>query len=131
MDTSTQLKLLRYLQAKFESKTVDITELNTTKQDRLKFECFLNTYTGEVRKEASKLKDEDPLTTGQVAKILRVASRTVTKAFDEGLLEGYRIPCGSRDRRIFVSSLRDYMVKAGMPINWLEDYLADRKGKRL
>ena len=38
-------------------------------------------------------------TTGQVAKICKVAPRTVSKWFDSGRLRGYRIP-GSQDRRI-------------------------------
>ena len=38
-------------------------------------------------------------TTGQVAKICKVAPRTVSKWFDSGRLKGYRIP-GSQDRRI-------------------------------
>ena len=37
-------------------------------------------------------------TTGQVAKICKVAPRTVSKWFDSGRLKGYRIP-GSQDRR--------------------------------
>ena len=41
-------------------------------------------------------------TTGQVAKICKVAPRTVSKWFDSGRLRGYRIP-GSQDRRIPVS----------------------------
>lgn len=45
-------------------------------------------------------------TTGQVAKILKVAPRTVSKWFDSGRLRGYRIPAGRMagdsggDRRI-------------------------------
>ena len=45
-------------------------------------------------------------TTGQVAKICKVAPRTVSKWFDSGRLKGYRIP-GSQDRRI----PREYLIK--------------------
>lgn len=45
-------------------------------------------------------------TTGQVAKLLKVAPHTVSKWFDSGRLKGYRIP-GSQDRRI----PREYLVK--------------------
>jgi len=59
-------------------------------------------------------------TTGQVAKICKVAPRTVSKWFDSGRLKGYRIP-GSQDRRI----PRDYLIKFlkehGMPLGDLED----------
>ena len=48
-------------------------------------------------------RSKDVLTTGEVAKICKVAPRTVTKWFDSGQLRGYRIP-GSKDRRIPVSS---------------------------
>ena len=43
--------------------------------------------------------DKEVLTTGEVAKICNVAPRTVSKWFDSGQLQGYRIP-GSKDRRI-------------------------------
>ena len=59
-------------------------------------------------------------TTGQVAKICKVAPRTVSKWFDSGRLKGYRIP-GSQDRRI----PRDYLIKFlkehGMPLGELEE----------
>jgi excisionase family DNA binding protein len=45
-------------------------------------------------------------TTGQVARICKVAPRTVSKWFDSGRLPGYRIP-GSLDRRI----PREYLAK--------------------
>src|SRR5580765_7295478 len=58
-------------------------------------------------------------TTGQVAKICKVAPRTVSKWFDSGRLKGYRIP-GSQDRRI----PREYLIKLlkeyGMPLGELE-----------
>lgn len=52
-------------------------------------------------------------TTGQVAKICKVAPRTVSKWFDTGTLKGYRIP-GSEDRRIPASELFRFMVAHGM-----------------
>jgi excisionase family DNA binding protein len=59
-------------------------------------------------------------TTGQVAKICKVGTKTVARWFDLGRLRGYRIP-GSQDRRI----PRDYLIKFlkehGMPLGDLED----------
>jgi excisionase family DNA binding protein len=55
------------------------------------------------------------LTTGQVAKICRVAPRTVSKWFDTGQLRGYRIP-GSKDRRIPLAQLIRFMKVHGMPL---------------
>ncbi|MGI9012992.1 MAG: response regulator [Phycisphaerales bacterium] len=62
--------------------------------------------------------DKDVLTTGEVAKICNVASRTVSKWFDSGQLEGYRIP-GSKDRRIPVDKLMRFMKAHGIPMDGL------------
>jgi len=59
------------------------------------------------------------LTTGQVAKICKVAPRTVSKWFDTGQLRGYRIP-GSRDRRIPFEQLVRFMKVYGIPLDELE-----------
>jgi excisionase family DNA binding protein len=62
--------------------------------------------------------DKDVLTTGEVAKICNVASRTVSKWFDSGQLEGYRIP-GSKDRRIPVANLMTFMKLHNIPMDGL------------
>ncbi len=62
--------------------------------------------------------EKDVLTTGEVAKICNVASRTVSKWFDSGQLRGYRIP-GSKDRRIPVASLVKFMKSHGIPLDGL------------
>ena len=62
--------------------------------------------------------DKDVLTTGEVAKICNVAARTVSKWFDSGQIEGYRIP-GSKDRRIPVQSLMTFMQEHGIPLDGL------------
>jgi len=62
--------------------------------------------------------EKDVLTTGEVAKICNVASRTVSKWFDSGQLEGYRIP-GSKDRRIPVDKLIKFMKAHGIPLDGL------------
>src|SRR5256712_12415513 len=59
-------------------------------------------------------------TTGQVAKICKVAPRTVSKWFDSGRLRGYRIP-GSQDRRIPRENLVRFLKEHGMPLAELED----------
>jgi len=59
-------------------------------------------------------------TTGQVAKICKVAPRTVSKWFDSGRLKGYRIP-GSQDRRIPREYLVKFLKEHGMPLGDLED----------
>jgi excisionase family DNA binding protein len=62
--------------------------------------------------------EKDVLTTGEVAKVCNVASRTVSKWFDSGQLKGYRIP-GSKDRRIPLSNLRKFMKSHGIPMDGL------------
>lgn len=62
---------------------------------------------------------KEVLTTGQVAKICRVAPRTVSKWFDTGQLRGYRIP-GSKDRRIPLAHLVRFMRAYGIPLDGLE-----------
>lgn len=59
-------------------------------------------------------------TTGQVAKICKVAPRTVSKWFDSGRLRGYRIP-GSQDRRIPRDNLIRFLKEHGMPLGELEE----------
>ena len=59
-------------------------------------------------------------TTGQVAKICKVAPRTVSKWFDSGRLGGYRIP-GSQDRRIPREHLIRFLKEHQMPLGELEE----------
>src|SRR5262245_14155988 len=59
-------------------------------------------------------------TTGQVAKICKVAPRTVSKWFDSGRLKGDRIP-GSQDRRIPREQLIRFLKEHGMPLGELEE----------
>lgn len=59
-------------------------------------------------------------TTGQVAKICKVAPRTVSKWFDSGKLRGYRIP-GSQDRRIPREHLIRFLKEHNMPLGELEE----------
>jgi len=61
----------------------------------------------------------DVFTTGQVAKICRVAPRTVSKWFDSGDLQGYRIP-GSQDRRIPRKTLLKFLRAHNMPTEAVE-----------
>ncbi|MAD20409.1 MAG: hypothetical protein CMJ52_09625 [Planctomycetaceae bacterium] len=68
--------------------------------------------------EQFNLLDKDVLTTGEVAKICNVASRTVSKWFDSGQLKGYRIP-GSKDRRIPVANLLTFMREHEIPMDGL------------
>lgn len=73
-------------------------------------------------------KGKSVMTTGQVAKICNVAPKTVTKWFDEGRLKGYRIP-GSKDRRIPVPELINFMERYELPMNspLLNEFLKEVK----
>lgn len=59
-------------------------------------------------------------TTGQVARICKVATKTAAKWFDSGQLKGYRIP-GSTDRRIPRASLVKFLKDNGIPSSWIEE----------
>jgi excisionase family DNA binding protein len=59
-------------------------------------------------------------TTGKVAKICRVSTRTVSGWIDSGLLKGYRLP-GSQDRRVIEMELLKFLEKHGMPTDLLEE----------
>ena len=67
-----------------------------------------HTFSGEV------------FTTGRVARICKVAPRTVSKWFDSGRLKGYRIP-GSQDRRIPREFLIKFLKEHDMPLGDLKD----------
>jgi two-component system, OmpR family, response regulator RpaA len=65
--------------------------------------------------------DENPVfTTGKIARICKVAPRTVSKWIDSGRLAGYRIP-GSEDRRVPRDNLIRFLKEHGMPLGNLED----------
>lgn len=70
-------------------------------------------------------RNKDVLTTGEVARICKVAPRTVTKWFDSGQLHGYRIP-GSKDRRIPVSQLMRFMRQNNMPLEGMLHFTKTR-----
>lgn len=58
-------------------------------------------------------RDSDIMTTGDVARLFRVAPRTVGNWFDKGLLPGYRIP-GSLDRRFHRARVIAFGIRHGM-----------------
>jgi two-component system response regulator RpaA len=65
------------------------------------------------------------LTTGAVARLCGVATRTVSKWCDSGKLRNYRIP-GSEDRRVPVDDLLRFMKEHGMPTHHLEEHTTYR-----
>ena len=70
-------------------------------------------------------RNKDVLTTGEVARICKVAPRTVTKWFDSGSLRGYRIP-GSKDRRIPITQLIRFMRQNNMPLEGMMSFTKTR-----
>lgn len=59
-------------------------------------------------------------TTGEVAAICGVSADTVSRWFDLGQIDGYRLGPGG-DRRIPNDSLRKFMVSHGIPLERLEE----------
>ena len=70
-------------------------------------------------------RNKEVLTTGEVARICKVARRTVTKWFDSGQLRGYRIP-GSKDRRVPVSQLVRFMRQNNIPLTGMAQFTKTR-----
>lgn len=66
------------------------------------------------------LQKKDVLTTGQVAKILRVAPNTVVKLVDTGALNGWKIP-GSKDRRVDSCEVRAFCSANNIPLYLTEN----------
>lgn len=58
--------------------------------------------------------DKDVLTTGDVARLCRVTIRTVIKWYEQGRLEGYKLP-GSRDRRFTRDAVERFVRENGLP----------------
>ncbi len=58
---------------------------------------------------------QEVFTTGDVARLCRVTIRTVIKWFEQGRLEGYRLP-GSRDRRFTRRAVQRFLQESGMPV---------------
>lgn len=58
---------------------------------------------------------KEVMTTGDVARLCRVTIRTVIKWFEQGRLEGYRLP-GSRDRRFTRPAVQRFLRASGMPV---------------
>lgn len=62
------------------------------------------------------------LTTGQIARALRVTPRTVGKWIDSGQLPGFRLPKTNKQagrRRILARDLAAFVRSTGMPVDWL------------
>ncbi len=59
------------------------------------------------------------LSTGQVARVMGVATRTVTGWIDSGELKGWKVP-GSRHRRVEEKHLREFMKDLGVSEERLE-----------
>ena len=58
---------------------------------------------------------KEVLTTGDVARLCQVTIRTVIKWFEQGRLEGYRLP-GSRDRRFTRAAVNRFLRESGLPV---------------
>ncbi len=68
------------------------------------------------------------LTTGEIAAVCRVSSRTVCGWIDDGHLKGYRIP-GSRDRRATADAVEKFLKDNGMPVEWLTEWVRKAEAK--
>jgi two-component system response regulator RpaA len=74
-------------------------------------------------------KKRSVFTTGEVAKMCKVAPRTVSKWVDSGRLRGYRIP-GSPDPLVPRNDLSEFLKQHGMSLADLDRDGADAAGGR-
>jgi excisionase family DNA binding protein len=63
--------------------------------------------------------EQTVFTTGQVAKICKVSQQTIIRCFDNGTLKGFKVPGGSKHRRIPRASLEKFMKENGIPLGYL------------
>jgi len=63
---------------------------------------------------------KDVFTSGEVAAICGVSADTVSRWFDLGQIEGYRLGAGG-DRRIPYESLKKFMLSHGIPLDRFEE----------
>jgi excisionase family DNA binding protein len=68
-------------------------------------------------------------TTGQVARVFNVNINTVIKWFDEGKLEGFRLP-RSNERRIYRASVTSFMEEHGISPDLLHEFDEQRSKRR-
>ena len=66
-----------------------------------------------------RLADREVFTTGDIAKLCGVTIRTVIRWFEEGGLQGYKIP-GSGNRRVPRENLIEFLRSHDMPLGELE-----------
>lgn len=76
-------------------------------------------------KKKKEIWQKKVFTSGEVAALCRVASRTVSKWFDSGRLKGYRIP-GSQDRRFLREEVIRFIQDNNLPMLELEKGLGYR-----
>jgi len=62
------------------------------------------------------MKDEDILTTGQAAKLLRISIKSVIQMIDRKHLYGWTIP-GSKHRRVRKADVLAFAKQNGIPID--------------
>jgi len=74
----------------------------------------------EERAVATSKNEKKVYTTGAVAKLFGININTVIKWFDEGKIDGFRLPI-SNDRRIPIGSLKTFMVSNNIPMDLLGD----------
>lgn len=63
------------------------------------------------------------LTSGEVARALKLSMNSVYKLIDSGALKGYRVPGSGTFRRVPVTVLEDFCKRNGIP------YELDNKGR--
>jgi two-component system response regulator RpaA len=66
------------------------------------------------------MRNKAVFTTGEAAEVCRLSQQTIIRCFDNGQLEGFRVP-GSKFRRIPRASLLKFMKDNGIPLDAIGD----------
>ncbi|MHC4664077.1 MAG: helix-turn-helix domain-containing protein [Planctomycetota bacterium] len=65
------------------------------------------------------MRQKEVYTSGDIARILKVTTNTVTKWFDQGVIKGYTLP-GSKARRITASDFEAFIKRHEVPVGRLQ-----------
>jgi len=78
-----------------------------------------NLYPGNRLEQENAVRLKAVYTTGEAAEICKLSQQTVIRCFDNGQIEGFRVP-GSRFRRIPRDSLIKFMKDNNIPLDGIE-----------
>lgn len=64
-----------------------------------------------------KMTDDEVMTVGQVARLLRMSEHSIHSLCNKGMLDYWRHPLGNKPRRFLRSNVLAFGHKCGIPVN--------------